>query len=302
LADYCPGLSSEELVKVVLEAVGCHGPFEWTIFSDGTPGGINHDSGSAAVVTRGSLDQPERVEVRRRRGRVVASSYEAEVEGVKLAVSWIRDTGHNCQGPVLICTDCRAITVGLMPSTEPGDAETRELRGLLDELQVPVLVQWVPGHAGLRGNDWAHEEARAATTGRKVVGEERKGVSLSSAKARIRRTVQDPPIAHERTKAVYQGTRGNEGGFTRKEAVLLAQLRSGHCLRLAAYKKVIDDAADPMCPLCGREPENLQHWLQQCPASVDRRVAEFGVASPPLKVLFQDPVAVLAFSRGSWAV
>ena len=131
---------------------------------------------------------------------------------------------------------------------------------------------------------------------------ERRGEAHSSAKASIGRTVQDPPIAHLRTRAVYQGTRGNEGSLTRRETVLLAQLRSGHCLKLAAYHKIIDDTADPMCPQCGREPETVEHWLQQCPASAARRVAEFGVASPPLNVLFQDPVAVLAFSRGSWAV
>ena len=296
------GNTGSQLRQVVLDAVGYQGSCEWTIYTDGTPGGADHDSGAAAVVTRGTLDSPVVVEVVRRRGRALASSYEAEVEGVKLAVTWVREAGHKCQGPVMICTDCRAVTAGLRSSTEAEESEIRELRGLLDELRTAVTVQWVPGHAGLRGNEWADGEARIATTGVRVEGEERRGVSRSSAKARIRRTVQDPPIAHLRTKAVYQGTRGNEGSLTRRETVLLAQLRSGHCLKLAAYHKIIDDTADPMCPQCGREPETVEHWLQQCPASAARRVAEFGVASPPLNVLFQDPVAVLAFSRGSWAV
>jgi ribonuclease HI len=294
-------LTSPQLFEVALEEVGCHGPFEFTIYSDGTPGDMRHDSGAAAVVTRGTLRNPEKVEIRRRRGRAIASAYEAEVEGLKLAVSWVRDAGQGCQGPVLICTDCRAITVGLQPSNVMEDVECRELRGLLDELQVAVLVQWVPGHAGLQGNEWADAEAGKASTGRRCREDVGKGVSFSSAKARIRRTIQDPPIAHARTRAIYQGARGDESSLTRRESVLLAQLRSGHCLKLAAYKKVIDDTADPMCPLCGREPETVVHWLQQCPASAARRVAEFGVASPPLTVLFKDPVAVLAFTRGSWA-
>ena len=90
--------------------------------------------------------------------------------------------------------------------------------------------------------------------------------------------------------------------MTRKEAVLLAQLRSGHCRRLAAYHKVVDDTADATCPQCGREPETLEHWLQKCAASGARRIAEFGVPTPPLSVLVENPVAVLAYARGSWLV
>ena len=128
-------------------------------------------------------------------------------------------------------------------------------------------------------------------------------MSLSYAKARFRKAINDPPISHARTNLVYQSKHGREDTLTRKEDVLLAQLRSGHCRRLAAYHKVIDDTVDPICQRCGQEPETLEHWLQSCSASVESRRLEFGVASPPLKVLFQDPVAVLAFCRGSnWAV
>ena len=109
----CNNFSSSQLREIALEVVGRLGPFEWIIYSDGTPGGMNHDSGAAAVVTRGSIEQPVRVEVMRRRGRSVASAYEAEVEWLKLAVSWVRDAGLKCHGPVLFCSDCRVITVGL---------------------------------------------------------------------------------------------------------------------------------------------------------------------------------------------
>ena len=90
--------------------------------------------------------------------------------------------------------------------------------------------------------------------------------------------------------------------LTRKEAVLLAQLRSGHCRWLTAYHRIVDDTADATCPQCGLEQETLEHWLQTCTASVDRRISEFGVAQPPLSVLIEEPVVVLAYARGSWPV
>ena len=123
----------------------------------------------------------------------------------------------------------------------------------------------------MEGNEWADQEARETTRGRKLREREERGVSLASAKARIRRLIRDPPIAHARTRAVYQG-KGIKAALTRKEAVLLAQLRRGHCRKLAAYHKVVDDTADATCPQCGREPETLEHWLQTCTASAARRI------------------------------
>ena len=110
----------------------------------------------------------------RRRGRSVASAYEAEVEGFKLAVSWVRDAGLNCQGPVLFCSDCGAMTVGLSSPSTNDDVKIRELRGMLDGIQVGALVQWVPGHAGLPGNEWADAEAWAATTGARLMERRRR--------------------------------------------------------------------------------------------------------------------------------
>ena len=44
-------------------------------------------------------------------------------------------------------------------------------------------------------------------------------------------------------------------------AVLLAQLRNGHCHKLAAYHNVIDPTADPACRRCNFASHTLEHWL-----------------------------------------
>ena len=48
----CRDLSCAQLREAVTDVVGCHGPFEGTIYSDGLPGGTEHESGAAAVITR----------------------------------------------------------------------------------------------------------------------------------------------------------------------------------------------------------------------------------------------------------
>ena len=57
---------------------------------------------------------------------------------------------------------------------------------------------------------------------------------------------------------------------SRKEATLLAQLRSGHCKEPAAYQHRIDSSKNEKCPSCLMEAETMQHWLS-CPATVSER-------------------------------
>ena len=122
-------------------------------------------------------------------------------------------------------------------------------------------------------------------------------ITFEAAKAIVKREVVDVEITHSRTKAVYSDTRSDEH-LTRREAVLLAQLRSGHCRSLAAYRNIIDANSPAMCPYCKEEFETLEHWLQECPATRRRGIRCFGGAAPPLSVLVSAPRAVLAFCRG----
>ncbi len=62
-------------------------------------------------------------------------------------------------------------------------------------------------------------------------------------------------------------------------------LRSGHTPLLKAYADQIDTAGDPKCPICGEEPQTVEHWLQRGPL----RQQLFGEPSPPLSVLTTNP-------------
>ncbi len=62
-------------------------------------------------------------------------------------------------------------------------------------------------------------------------------------------------------------------------------LRYGHTPLLKAYADQLDTAVDPKCPICGEEPQTVEHWLQRCPL----RQQLFGEPSPPLSVLTTNP-------------
>ena len=234
------------------------------------------------------------------RGGRVVSALEAEREGMRLALEWV-DQLTVTSGPVLIASDSRSLLAEIRTPSAADDSQLVELRRQLEGSKQHIVIQWVPGHCGLIGNERADMEARTASTGRRKAKEEGRSVPLCTAKARIRRLIVDPPVSHVRTKLVYQGIKG-KAVLSRKEAVLLAQLRSGHCRRLAAYRHVVEEGVSPTCPNCKKEPEDMVHWLQKCPATAEKRRKAFGGTSPPLSVLYQEPVAALAYACDSWVV
>ena len=167
---------------------------------------------------------------------------------MRLALDWVNQL-TSTSGPVLITSDSRSLISELCNPSAADDTQLVELRRQIEGSNHRIVIQWVPGHCGLIGNERADLEARTASTGRKKVKEEGRSVPLCTAKARIRRLIVDPPVSHARTKLVYQGTKG-KAVLSRKEAVLLAQLRSGHCRRLAAYRHVVEEGVSPTCPNC----------------------------------------------------
>ena len=85
---------------------------------------------------------------------------------------------------------------------------------------------------------------------------------------------------------------------SRKDAALIAQLRSGHCLKLAHYRHRIDESKPESCPRCDEALETVTHWLQ-CPATIQQRMTAFGRASVSLGVLTEDPARALAFAKAT---
>ena len=299
----------EDLRAAAEEAIDGYG-CSLTIYTDGSvAAGLRH-GGSAAVVTSGPRAEGQVIAVRRKAIEGVTCSFEAELLAVQLALNWLSETPGT--EPALICTDSMALVTALESGRDSDRFGVEILRSLLQGSERHVYLQWVPGHCGLTGNELADRAADEAScrgaSGDVTVDDDcRCSVSMSSVKALVARMVSDPPPSHDRVRAVYRPSSSDWGGslslplprLSRTESVLLAQLRSGHCLRLAAYSALIAKSSDGTCPLCTLEPQTLEHWLQVCPALLTSRNRLFGGPSPALSVLLQDPRAVLAYARES---
>ena len=130
------------------------------------------------------------------------------------------------------------------------------------------------------GNEWADTAAGAAATNDTSSQDHQQAITYKSAKALIGREVVDPQTTHERTKAVFDGPRDQEP-LSRCDAVLMAQLRSRHCRKLAAYRNIIESNFSSICPHCEAEAETLEQWLQECPATAAKRTRVFGGGGTP---------------------
>ena len=304
--------SPGELLRAAEDAVDAYG-CSLTIYTDGSVAASLARGGSAAVVTIGPRVECRVIATRRKAIEGLTCSFEAELLAVQLALDWLAETPG--MEPALICTDSRAVVTTLEGACVSDRVGVEILRSLLARSGRHVFLQWVPGHCGLAGNELADRAAGEACCGVPFDDESNdeddsccRGVSLSSVKALVARKVLDPPPSHERVRAVYCPLSSEQGWslslppsrLSRAESVLLAQLRSGHCLRLAAYSALIaKSSAGGTCPFCMLEPQTLEHWLRVCPALLSLRSRVFGGPSPPLSVLLQDPRAVLAYARGS---
>ena len=217
---------------------------------------------------------------------------------LQLATEWLAEQGDGCF--TIICSESQAALSALNGSCISDGKGLAVVHSNLAQSNRRILLQWVPGHCGLIGNEWADVAAGEAATTVTPNLVHQQAITYKTAKALIGRELVDPPTTHVRTKAVFDGPRNQP--LSRGEAVLIAQLRSGHCRKLAAYRSIVETNFSPICPLCDMEAETLEHWLQDCPATAVKRILVFGEVALQLSVLVTSPKTVLAFAHGLWPV
>ena len=254
----------------------------WTIYTDGSADAGTNNGGSAAVITQGSALNPIVETAIKRRGAILTSSFEEEMQAMHDAVSWMKEHGLRDQR-IVVATDSQSLCSALQNrSNDVGD-----LLKNIRECQNQVVIQWIPGHSDIPGNEIADAMAKEATTSE---GPNRP-ISFNSAVATIKAKIKEPPIEHQRTAAVYSAfSAEKEKRVTnRKEQEMLALVRSGHYLEFAQYRKRIGKCEDGSCVRCGAESDDLEHWLK-CPGTEESRFRLFGRSDVGLSVLTDYPV------------
>ena len=245
------GDNNDEKRRVAEETLEGLKDREVWLFTDGSvEGGIMN--GGAACVGRKGEDQWER---KAAAGRW-CSSFAAEVRAMELACDVIEEVKPES---VAVMTDSQAL-VRTLGSTENRNNQKivdlkERLRRISDDRN--VVIQWVPSHVGIDGNEWAD---RAANEARNCPQANEK-IWLEAAKRKIAREVGWKPELDERTRRVYAGRIRKVENAGRKDEVILAQIRAGHCPKMKGYRKRIGASEDGMCDLCNEEEEEKDHFM-----------------------------------------
>ena len=199
-----------------------------TIYTDGITDSGYLEGGSGVVITRGDAEHPEVLETIIRKGAAYTCSYEEEVDAAITAAQWIN---LNCTEveKILICTDSQSLCMAL----NSYNVETAPIRAAVHNSPAEIIIQWIPGHSDVPGNEMADAAAKEGTE----LEIEYRPVSFRSACMMTNKCIPNQ-TSHEVMKKVYQcysTEKEKEEITTRKDQVLLAQLRSGKHKVFATY-------------------------------------------------------------------
>ena len=261
------------------------------IYTDGSAAEGTRNGSAGFVVTRGSPADPEVLHSVSIKGRAITSSFEEESKAFGAALKWIENSNCDPDAAIMIYTDSQSLATAL----EGDGPETSDLRLTFDFLRCPIKIQWISGHKVIPGNELADRIANGACN----LTDESKPITLKSAISTIKRSFKDPP-QDAQTAATYANmstSRDEEAILSRKDATMIARLRSGDSLKLAAYRHLMNPAEDPTCRKCHEAPETLEHWLLECPGTLAARQEIFGTTDVGLVILSQDPHGITMLAK-----
>ena len=253
-----PGITTKEnqseavLRALALEEMDKHYPAAtWThIYTDGSAENATRNGGCGAYIKRPdkpplSVSAP---------GGILCSNYRAEVLALLNATETIISWEEKPKKAVFL-TDSLSALQALM-SDEPDTTQKKITENINTLAQTTyVVLQWIPAHTGIRGNEMADQLAKE---GRE---KEQPPSHLSYREVKT--------LIHHKKKAIFhcktEGYNPNQDALhqlARHQQTIIFRLRTGHC-RLNSHLKRIGVKTSAQCP-CGEADQTPEHYLQSC--------------------------------------
>ena len=229
--------------------------------------------------------------VTKRKGARFTSSYEEEIRAMEAAAE-ILATSTSETDIAVIGTDSQSLCSALLNLNR----ETDQIRSILSNTKAKIIIQWLPGHSNIPGNEAADAAAKEATT----LPNPHQPTSFNSSSALIKQTIRDPTTKHERLAKVYSqfSSKKENEITTRSDQVDLARIRAGHHLDFRAYQHRLDENENPSCPRCEAASHDVEHWIQHCPGTLQARHEIFGEeANDGLSLLTRCPEKSITLAR-----
>ena len=204
------------------------------------------------------------------------SNYEAEALAIKAAVQRIQEKVQendfeNTQ--VIIFSDAKSVLQALNNETFKSHV-IQDLSNSLDQFMkasnYEVILQWIPSHCQIKGNERADALAKKGSTEEQP----ERSVTQSTCKQIITSKTKTEWINNwalgstGRAIYPYMTTPTNTDSIDnlgRREQCIIFRLRSQH-IALNMHLNKLDPTQEPVCPLCPCPYETVEHFLFECPA------------------------------------
>ncbi|XP_063712294.1 uncharacterized protein LOC134840431 [Symsagittifera roscoffensis] len=185
----------------------------------------------------------------------VASSYEAEMEAIKIALEYVSTLGQEHGTSVRITIDSLSSLSKLATGPEGHDTNCGITIWKAVEKIGRCTFVWVPAHCRLEGNECADVAAGEATH----LAQDIRPLTLNTAKAVIKKKRRPKDKSYLQNWATTMKNRPKKF-LNRWEEVTWNQLRTGHSSLSRADLARFGAIEDPGCLDCG-EPGTVNHIL-----------------------------------------
>ena len=201
--------------------------------------------------------------------------YQAEVRAIELATGHLLESGTSGR-TIVFRVDNRAAIQSLgCPRTSK--RSVKECFKALQKLSQNnmVTIEWVPGHAGVPGNEWADAEAKKGAKEAPFGPEPFAPVADAFIKERVATFFEGEHQNAWWGENRFRMTKESVGwagktlpkrllGLNRESLRHLVQLITGHCILEQHRFRSNPLVEDPICPKCGEEVDTPQHLVGVC--------------------------------------